>query len=200
MLAPTIQRRQHRWQLCCVTHAGAPAVDAKLDQYLEAPDHAAAAAKEFTQMLYLLRAIDQAKIFKARVLEQARDQSHILFPHKLVGHQNPAHAVVVGNQRLVRGSERDTPGTRLQLKAKQLGGHRGLAMGRQLEPVGGNELLHPMQVMAQSLVAQDGCRQAQVFAQQVPTQLDDLARLHSLLHPSQTLVEGLDGGLRLGGL
>src|SRR5580698_5259168 len=57
-----------------------------------------------------------------------------------------------------------------------------------------------MQVMEQSLVAQDGRRQAQVLAQQIPTQLDDLARFHGMLHPSQTLVEGLDSRLLLGGL
>ena len=100
-------------------------------------------------MLRLVHRIDEAVVLKALVVQQTRNDFHILFSHQLIGHQNAADAMCMRHPRLVRGRQRDAPGPSLQLALEELGRHGGFSVRSQLHPIGLDELLHPGKVMRQ---------------------------------------------------
>ncbi len=88
------------------------------------------------------------------------------------------------------GRKRNAPCARLQLQVEEARSHCGLPVRRQLHTISRDELLHPAQVMQQLFLIQNRCRQTQVFAQEVPSKLDDLGRLHGSFQEAQAFLKG----------
>ncbi len=148
-----------------IAHAGAPALDAQLEQHLQA---LAAGEKEAAELVDQLGRIDQAEEFEIGIAQQVGDDLHIAPPHQLVGHQHAPDPVRMGGGGLLRGGQRDTPGAGLELPGEQLGRHRGLAVRCELHAVFVHEPAHPGEVMGQPAFVQHGGRQAQLLFQQPP--------------------------------
>ncbi len=82
----------------------------------------------------------------------------------------------VRHHRLVRRRQRDAPRARLQLHLEEARRHGRFAVRRQPHSICADELLHPPEIVMQPLLVENRRRQAQVFAQQVPAKLSNLAR------------------------
>ena len=128
----------------------------------------AATAEERAQRIGIGRRVDQAAELEPRVGQQARDNGHVGAVDQLVGHQHPAHAVAVRIAHLRRGRQGDAPGAGLQLHREQLRAHGGLAVRGQLDPVGGHEPPHPVQVVGHGRIAQHRHRQADLAGEDAP--------------------------------
>ena len=90
---------------------------------------------------------------------------------------------------LVGGSQRDAPCAGLQLARKEFWSHGGFAVRRELDSIGGDELLHPIEIVLQPVFIEDGCWQAEVFVEQVPVELGDILGIASRFEKAQALVQ-----------
>ena len=95
---------------------------------------------------------------------------------QLVRHQHPRHAEAAADHQLLDGRDRDAPGAVGELAGEQLRRHRGLAVRAQADVEALEEAPHPAAVVAERRALEDGDRQRQVLAQQVPALLADRAR------------------------
>ena len=69
-------------------------------------------------------------------------------------------------------------------------------MGRQLNAVRADELLHPFQVVPQLVFIEHSARQAQIFVEQIPAERGNLFGFERSIQQAQALVQGRDGGSR----
>ena len=83
------------------------------------------------------------------------------------------------------------------LQVEELRRHGGLAMRRKPHAVRIDELPHPFEIMLELLAVENGDRQAQVFAKQVPAELRELFRLQFTVNQPQSLVLRGDQGERI---
>ena len=78
----------------------------------------------------------------------------------------------------------------LSCRAKSFGGHRRLAVRRELDAVGSDEALHPVGVVLQAVLVQDGCGKAEVLVQEVPAKGCDVFGGRRLFEMTYAFVEG----------
>lgn len=93
--------------------------------------------------------------------------------------------------------QRNSPCAVAHLHVEKFWRHRGLAMRRKQHAVRIDELLHPFEVMLEHLAVENGDRQAQVFAKQIPAELRDFLCREVAVNPPESLVLRRDQGERI---
>ena len=133
------------------------------------------------QGLQLRQRIHQKPDASLRVLPQQKIKPvQIGIGHQLVGDDGALRPGRQAHAKLVHIGKGQAPGSGLQLHAKQLGRHRGLAVRGQGHAFALHKVLHPGQVVREGWAAQNGHRVSQRIVQQMPAaraQLRHRARL-----------------------
>jgi hypothetical protein len=133
------------------------------------------------QGLQLRQRVHQKPDTRLRVLTQQKIQPvQIGIGHQLVGDDGALRPGRQAHAKLVHIGKGQAPGSGLQLHAKQLGRHRGLAVRGQGHAFALHKVLHPGQVVREGRAAQNGHRVSQRIVQQIPAaraQLRHRARL-----------------------
>ena len=86
------------------------------------------------------------------------------------------HSMLPGNEGLMRGGQRDSPGAGFELHLKQPRGHGGFAVGRELDAVGADEFAHPVQVVVELVSVEHCAGEAEIFVEEIPAERRDLLR------------------------
>ena len=168
-----------------VAHAGAAAFDAEFEKNVERP---AGGGKELAELIDLIGGIDETVVGEVGIVKEAGDDGHVLFADELVGHEDPAHAVLVCDEGLMRGGQGDSPRAAVELHLKKLRGHGGFSVGREADAVLGDEGAHPVAVVQEAILIEDGGGQAEVFKQEVPAALDEFSGRTSAFKRAEAFV------------
>src|SRR5690349_7174339 len=186
LFSPAGQRLHYGLKLATIADARPAAFDPDLEQHLQ---RAPGRLKKLAKLFHLRGVVDQTEIFERLVSQQRGNNGHILLADQLVGHQDPAHAMLVGHARLMRGGQRDAPGARLQLPRKKRRGHRRFAVRSKLQLVSLDKPAHPVQVVFQFVFVQNRGRQADIFAQKIPSKAAYVAGFRRLREAAESFVQ-----------
>ena len=171
-LPPAIQGRQYRGELLVIAHASTAAHHSNLKQHLQAGFDP---GKECAKPVDLLGRIYQAIKFESRVLQHTANDRHVFLADELVRHQHASHTMGIGDLCLGCGCQRNSPGSRPELHFKEPWRHGGLAVRRQMNAIGIDESLHPVEIVLKAILVENGSGQAQILTQKVPAELRDFA-------------------------
>ena len=172
-------------------HAGSAALDAEFEQYIELLPGRGKAGPELVD---LSGRVDEAEVDEAGVAQQTANDVEVLTPNELVSHEDAAHAMLPGDQRLVRGGKRDTPRAAFKLHAKKLRGHGSFAVGREENAVFGDEGSHPLEVVEEAVLIEHGSGKAEVFAEEIPIEKGEFGRGEGDVKGAESFAERADEG------
>ena len=98
----------------------------------------------------------------------------------------------MGHHGLMRAGQRNTPRTAVNLHLEKPWRHRCLAVGCQLDLVRIHEALHPCEIVLDAIAIKNCRRQAQVFVQKIPAEMNDGFARHRHGKVAESLVQMAD--------